>query len=153
MLMVSRCNSIGSECLLSEIHCTYIDSSPPGPSPPEDHLYTVRVRMLGDGQEIKLLKPSRADKPIKYTRSFFGAFVITNFQLSTNLDLRVLGARSPAAFLRAIQYFGLWNINASGREVLTRPWAGARSGQHGPQVPAPANAQALDGGGGHASLI
>jgi len=109
-------NVVTKGCILTEIEWCYTTLFPNTTKPRISYLRLVKL----DGSEFEIVqrtvdpktnKVTATTVPVGPTHCVSGVFVITNFQMSDSvLHLRVCGSNTPEDFLKAFDYYSLWEL-------------------------------------------
>jgi hypothetical protein len=121
-------NVVTKGCILTEIEWCYATLFPNTTKPRISYLRLVKL----DGSEVKIVqrtidaktkKVTAVTVPMGPTHRVRGVFVITNFQMSDSvLQLRVCGSNTPEDFLKAFDYYSLWELAPNFESDLKRKY-------------------------------
>jgi len=140
-------NFVTENCLLRKITWSYTSYNPKNTKPRVGYL---RLEKL-DGSFIEIprsdnlvLQKERTKLNIlekKHTLN--GIYVITTFQMSSFvIKLRVCGSRDAESFVKAFEYYSLWDISSSAMNALTSEIK--RNPPHGNQNMVPYTTETFD---------
>ncbi len=108
-------NYVTEDCLLKSVEWRYTTFDPTTTKPRVGYLKLVKL--CGEVVEIKYKGVEAMDVGEKYTLK--GVFVITNFAMSSGiLKLRLCGSDCGQNFLRAFEYYSLWEITGDAKRLL-----------------------------------
>ena len=118
--VVKPCETINPDCLVTSITWRYSNLYPNTTRP---FIGYLRVKKLLDGEEIDIVSNDVDDEMGEMrekTYTLNGIFIITRFQVSskTVMMLRVCGSDSVVDFMKAIDYYSLWDLTGPARRLL-----------------------------------
>lgn len=107
------------DCLLKRIEWKYTTGYPRTTNPRIGYLHLTKI----NDEVVEIV---RKDDPMgivgieDHSHSLHGLFIITTFQMSEDiLKLRVCGSYNPPDFLKALNCYSLWDVNAEAKSAIS----------------------------------
>jgi hypothetical protein len=112
---VDPSNYVTRDCLLKEIEWAYTTYNNKTTHPRVGYLKLTKL----DGEEVEITWKGVKYMEVGESKKRKGVFVITNFVMSSGiLHLRFCGSSSAKHFLKAFEYYSLWEIDYHAKKLL-----------------------------------
>jgi len=112
--------TITPDCLLRKVQWKYTTGFPNTTKPRVGCLTLKKI----NGQDISIIRkqdPSGKVGIDSKINELEGLFVITTFQMSEDvIKLRLCGSYNPQHFLKAFEYYSLWDVTDEARQMILR---------------------------------
>jgi len=117
-VQIDPSTTVTTDCLLRKIEWRYTTGFPKSTTPRIGGLTLTKI----DGQEIKIVRIRDITGKVgisHVTQSLEGLFIMTTFQMSEDVfRLRVCGSHNVKNFLKAFDYYSLWDVTTEARREI-----------------------------------
>jgi len=124
--------TITPDCLLCKIEWQYTTGFPKSSNPRVGCLTLTKI----DGSKVKIERKEDPEGKIginEHVHKLEGLFIITTFQMSEDvIRLRVCGSYNKKNFLKAFDYYSLWDVTEDARDAILQ--LEQRQGRRGSKV-------------------